>query len=102
MLRTVHFAPCRATTSCAAKQDRRRTVEGGSKMVELETRKWRSLASARMALTIVAVTMVLAAETRGQTQGAGAPYPTMAAIDQYLMTEDAEVALATSAAPGSI
>jgi hypothetical protein len=75
-------------------------------MVELETRNWRSLAntrfSARMALTMVAAIMVLAVEKRGHAQSTGAPYPKMAAIDQYLMTEDAEVALARSAAPESI
>jgi hypothetical protein len=86
--------------------ERRRTVRGGSKMVELETRNSRSLAnkrfSARMALTIVAAIMVLAVEKRGHAQSTGAPYPKMAAIDQYLMTEDVEVALARSAAPQSI
>ena len=35
-------------------------------------------------------------------QGAAAPYPTMAAADQYRMDRDAEIALARSAAPASI
>ena len=51
---------------------------------------------------IVRSMIVLAVAVPAQAQGVGAPYPKMAAIDQYLMTQDAEVALARSAAPESI
>ena len=73
-------------------------------MIASETKTWRFLAHtgfpATLAFTIVASIAVLAL---AQAQGAAAtPYPKMAAIDQYLMAEDAEVALARSAAPESI
>ena len=38
----------------------------------------------------------------GQAQDSKTPYPSMAPIAQYLMTEDAEIALARSAAPPSL
>ena len=38
----------------------------------------------------------------GQAQDSKTPYPSVAPIDQYLMTEDAEIALARSAAPPSL
>jgi hypothetical protein len=38
----------------------------------------------------------------GQTQDSATPYAKMAPIDQYLMSESAEIALARSAAPASI
>jgi hypothetical protein len=75
-------------------------------MIALKTKDLRALANANcrawIAVTIVAVVIVLVTATQAQAQGADAPYPKMAAIDQYLMTEDAEVALARSAAPESI
>jgi hypothetical protein len=46
--------------------------------------------------------VVLAMAKYAFAQSAGVPYAKMAAIDQYLMTQDAEVALARSAAPESI
>jgi hypothetical protein len=55
-----------------------------------------------MALAIVAAVIPLAIEEQVHAQSAGAEYPKMAAVDQYLMTQDAEVSLARSAAPESI
>jgi hypothetical protein len=47
--------------------------------------------------------VVLGASWQAQAQEAKAPYPTMAPLDQYLMTDrNAEIALARSAAPESI
>jgi hypothetical protein len=54
------------------------------------------------ASAIVALGVVLAVANQAGAQSAAAPYPKMAALDQYLMTRDAEVALARSAAPESI
>jgi len=75
-------------------------------VVELETRNWRSLGNTRfsvtMALALVAAIMLPAVEKRGRAQSIGAACPKVAAIHQYLMPEDAEVALARSAAPESI
>jgi hypothetical protein len=75
-------------------------------MVELQKRNWRSSAYTRFSpgigSTIVAAIIVLAVAKQAQAQSAGVPYPKMAAIDQYLMMHDAEVALARSAAPESI
>jgi len=71
----------------------------------METRNWRSLACSRLAAgiafaTIAAIT-VLAME-KANAQSAGASYPKMEAIDRYLMTQQAEVALARTAAPESV
>jgi hypothetical protein len=46
--------------------------------------------------------IVLAMATSVCAQSSGAKYPNMAPIDQYLMSQDAEVAMARSAAPDSI
>lgn len=75
-------------------------------MSELETGNWHASASARLLAGVVSMVVVafiiqsLAAATRAQ--GASSRYPKMAAVDEYLMTQDAEVALARSAAPASI
>ena len=45
---------------------------------------------------------VLAAAWQAQAADAKTPYPNMAALDQYLMEQNAEIALARSAAPESI
>jgi hypothetical protein len=46
---------------------------------------------------------VLGAARRADAQSTQAPYPSMAAVDQYLIADrDAEIALARSAAPASI
>jgi hypothetical protein len=45
---------------------------------------------------------MLAAAWQAQAQDAKAPYPSMAPLDQYLMEQKAEIALARSAAPESI
>jgi hypothetical protein len=75
-------------------------------MVEFETRNWRSFACSRLAAGIafamIAAIMVLAMEKQACAQSAGASYPKMSAVDQYLMTQQAEVALARSAAPESL
>jgi len=49
-----------------------------------------------------ALIVVLAAAWEAQAQDAKTRYPSMAPLDQYLMERDAEIALARSAAPGSI
>jgi hypothetical protein len=50
-----------------------------------------------------ALVAMLSAPRQGQAQDAKAPYPSMAPIDQYLMTDrNAEIALARSAAPEAI
>lgn len=46
--------------------------------------------------------MVLCAAWPGQAQDGKAPYPSMAPLEQYLMEQNAEIALAQSAAPESI
>jgi len=75
-------------------------------MVEFETRKRRSLAWSRLAAGItfatIAAIIVLAMEKQACAQSAGASYPKMSALDQYLMTQQAEVALARTAAPESV
>jgi len=74
-------------------------------MVEFETRNRCSLACARLAAGIafatVAAIVVLAMEKQACAQSA-ASYPKMSAVDQYLMAQQAEVALARSAAPESV
>src|SRR5271157_4607355 len=85
-------------------------VQGGSKMVEFETRNCRSYACSRLArgiaFAVIAAITVLAMEKQAAAQSAGgsypASYPKMSAVDQYLMTQPAEVALARSAAPESV
>ena len=75
-------------------------------MIALETKTFRALANTKCrtatSATIVGVFIVLAMAKQAPAQGAGTPYPKMAEIDQYLMTQEAEVALARSAAPESI
>jgi hypothetical protein len=58
---------------------------------------------ARFALLMLAVAGSTAAfAAQAAAQAAAAPYPAMAPLSQYLMAEDAEIALARSAAPKSI
>ncbi len=75
-------------------------------MIVFERRNWCFLANTRllagMVLAIVAPIIVLAVAKQACAQSAAVPYPNMAAIDQYLMAQDAEVALARSAAPESV
>jgi hypothetical protein len=54
------------------------------------------------ALTLIVLAVVLGTPRPVQAQDAKTPYPTMAPIEQYMMTRDAEIALARSAAPDSI
>jgi hypothetical protein len=54
------------------------------------------------ALTSFALTAVLGAAWQANAQDTKTPYPNMAAVEQYLMERDAEIALARSAAPDSI
>ena len=54
------------------------------------------------AFTRAVLVILLGSAWLAQAQGAKEPYPTMAPLDQYLMTRDAEIALARSAAPESI
>ncbi len=60
----------------------------------------------KIVVTIVlrsfALIAVLAAAWQAQAADAKTPYPNMAALDQYLMEQNAEIALARSAAPESI
>jgi hypothetical protein len=56
-----------------------------------------------IALGSFALVVVLSAARQGQAQNAKAPYPSMASLDQYLITDrNAEIALARSAAPAAI
>lgn len=55
-----------------------------------------------IALGSFALLVVLGAAWSGQAQDAKAPYPRMAPLGQYLMSRNAEIALARSAAPESI
>ncbi len=55
-----------------------------------------------MMCRIVELVIVLAVAGHAQGEGVPAAYPKMAPIEQYLMSQDAEVALARSAAPESI
>jgi hypothetical protein len=55
-----------------------------------------------IALPCFGLVLALGAARHAQAQDAKAPYPRMASLDQYLMDRDAEIALARSAAPGSL
>jgi len=55
-----------------------------------------------IALTSFALVVTLAAARQAQAQDANTLYPSMAAIDQYMMERKAEITLARSAAPESI
>lgn len=56
------------------------------------------------ALVFLACALVLAfaAQKHARAQNSKTPYPRMAAVEQYLMDRDAEIALARTAAPESI
>jgi len=57
----------------------------------------------RKALRTIALVVVLGAAWQAQAQDTKTPYPSMAPLDQYLITDrNAEIALARSAAPESI
>jgi hypothetical protein len=49
-----------------------------------------------------AIVAMLATASIARAQGGSEPYPSMAALDQYLMEREAEIPLARSAAPASI
>ncbi len=56
-----------------------------------------------IALTNIALAVMLCATSQAQVQDAKSPYPTMAPLDQYLIPDrNAEIALARTAAPDSI
>ena len=56
-----------------------------------------------MALGFFTLVLALGAARQARAQDTKTPYPSMAPLDQYLMTDrDAEIALARSAAPPSI
>src|SRR4029077_15784387 len=56
-----------------------------------------------IALAIFALVFVLIVAWSAQAQGAKAPYPTMAPLQQYLIPDrNADIALARTAAPASI
>jgi hypothetical protein len=75
-------------------------------MIALETKTLRAQANRRrraaLATSILWGFIGLTMVKHAQAQSVDAPHPKMAAIDQYLMTQGAEVALARSAAPESI
>lgn len=74
-------------------------------MLQFETRKWRGARSrpaAGLASATIAAIIVLGGATQVCAQSAAAPYAKMAALDQYLMARDAEIAMARSAAPESV
>lgn len=55
-----------------------------------------------IALTSIALVIVLAGAREAQAQETKTPYPSRAPIEQYLMDRNAEIALARSAAPESV
>jgi hypothetical protein len=55
-----------------------------------------------VALPLIVVAIALSPAGPAQAQDVKTPYPTMAPLEQYLMTRDAEISLARSAAPDSI
>jgi hypothetical protein len=57
---------------------------------------------AGLAVTRIALVVMLGATLQALAKDAPTPYPSMAPIEQYLMERDAEIALARSAAPASI
>jgi hypothetical protein len=69
----------------------------------MRKKKVGAIASKSFALLVVLGTTYLGTSNQAMAQGATTPYPNMAPIDQYLMTDQgAEIALARSAAPESI
>jgi hypothetical protein len=65
-----------------------------------QTMKTKTIARGSAQALILATTLSLT--SLAHTQDLKSPYPSMAPIDQYLMSESAEIALARSAAPASI
>jgi hypothetical protein len=66
-------------------------------------KKISAIAIKGFALLLVLGTVYVGTANQAMAQGAVTPYPKMAPIDQYLMTDQsAEIALARSAAPDSI
>ena len=66
----------------------------------MNRKRFQAIASLRFALILI---LILGATWQAQAQDAKAPYPSMAPIEQYLMTDrNAEIALARSAAPEAI
>jgi hypothetical protein len=66
----------------------------------MKRERFQAIASLSFALILV---LILGATWQGQAQDAKAPYPSMAPIEQYLMTDrNAEIALARRAAPEAI
>jgi len=69
----------------------------------MRKKKVGAIAIKSFALLVVLGTAYLGTSNQAMAQGATTPYPNMAPIDQYLMTDQsAEIALARSAAPESI
>jgi hypothetical protein len=67
------------------------------------SKKISAIASKSFALLVVLGTAYLGTLNQAMAQAVATPYPKMAPIDQYLMTDQsAEIALARSAAPDSI
>ncbi len=66
----------------------------------MNRKRFQAIASLRFALILI---LILGATWQAQAQDAKAPYPSMAPIEHYLMTDrNAEIALARSAAPEAI
>jgi hypothetical protein len=56
-----------------------------------------------LACAILAPVVMVSAVRPARAQDASTPYPTMASLDQYLMTDvNSEISLARSAAPSSV
>src|SRR6516165_10929874 len=55
-----------------------------------------------IALTCIALTVQIGAARHATAQDTKTPYPSMAPLDQYLMEQNSEIALARTAAPESI
>ena len=80
------------------------TGEEQSTVIQVETEERRTAVELKRIMRIVLVVGALAAAiSQTRAQGTQTPYPKMAPVDQYLITEEnAEIALARSAAPESI
>jgi len=90
----------------AATATERCAVKGGSYEKKAHSQKGETMRLTKVsaiAINGLALLVVLGTAYQAMAQDATAPYPKMAPIEQYLMTDQgAEIALARSAAPESI
>jgi hypothetical protein len=82
---------------------RKNAVTAEGEIMPIRKRKLGAIAIKSFALLVVLGTVCFAKAHQAMAQDATTPYPKMAPIEQYLMTDQsAEIALARSAAPESI